>query len=352
MKNNNAFPLVKGNGCVSGGTADGKASRKKLVSVKKPATMKICNPLGIRKLSPASLPSQTLFNFMNGLVVQLRRLGKCRTSETYATTLRSFMTFRKKKDLFLDEIDSDMVMLYETYLKGRGLTKNTTSFYMRILRATYNRAVEKGLTAQRYPFKHVYTGIDKTMKRAIPLNAIRQIKELDLLPYPTLDLARDLFLFSFYTRGMSFIDMAFLKKRDLRNGILTYRRHKTGQQLVIRWEKCMQDIVDKYNITSSKYLLPILKSPSQNEYGEYRNALYCTNRRLKDIAQMVKLPVPLTLYVARHSWANIARSQNVPISVISEGMGHDSELTTQIYLASLDTSAVDNANSLILRSLQ
>lgn len=113
---------------------------------------------------------------------------------------------------------------------------------MRILKAVYNRAVENGLTGQNL-FKSVYTGVEKTLKRAIHLNDIRRIKRLDLSLKPHLDFARDMFLFYFYTRGMSFVDMAYLKKGDIANGILTYRRKKTGQQLFIRWEKCMQEII-------------------------------------------------------------------------------------------------------------
>lgn len=293
---------------------------------------------------------QSLFNFMRGIIAQLKQMGKHRTSETYRATLNSFMQFREDKDLLLDEINSDMMLMYEAYLRNKGITKNSSSFYMRILRAVYNRAVEKELTQQRFPFKHVYTGIDKTVKRAIPLKAIKQIKNLDLSLNPTLDFARDMFLFSFYTRGMSFIDMAYLKKKDLANGILTYRRRKTRQQLFIKWEKCMQEIVDKYETMGNGYLLPIIKTDG-NERELYRNALYLINRKLKTIGDMVNLQLPLTMYVARHSWASIAKNKNIPLSVISEGMGHDSELTTQIYLASLDTNIVDKANSLILKSL-
>lgn len=162
---------------------------------------------------------QSLLNFMQGVIAQLQQMGRQRTSETYRCTLKSFMQFREGKDVLLEDIDSDLMMMYEAYLRGKGLTKNSTSFYMRILRAVYNRAVEKDLTTNRNPFKHVYTGIDKTIKRAIPLKAIKQIKNLDLSLQPSLDFARDMFLFSFYTRGMSFIDMAYLKKKDLSNGI-------------------------------------------------------------------------------------------------------------------------------------
>lgn len=294
---------------------------------------------------------QSLFNFMQGVIAQLQQMGKQRTSETYRCTLKSFMQFREDKDVLLADIDSDLMLMYEAYLHNRGLTKNSTSFYMRILRAVYNRAVEKGLTINRNPFKHVYTGIDKTIKRAIPLKAIKQIKNLDLSLQPSLDFARDMFLFSFYTRGMSFIDMAYLKKKDLFNGILSYRRRKTGQQLFIRWEKCMQEIVNKYDNPLSEYLLPIIMPMNGDERTQYQNAMYLINRKLKDIGKMAGIQLPLTMYVARHSWASVAKNKNVPISVISEGMGHDSEMTTQIYLASLDTAIVDKANSMILNSL-
>ena len=261
------------------------------------------------------------------------------------------MQFRENKDVLLDEIDSDLTLMYEAWLHGKGITKNSSSFYMRILRAVYNRAVEKELTNNRNPFKHVYTGVDKTVKRAIPLKAIKKIKNLDLFLHPSLDFARDMFFFSFYTRGMSFIDMAHLKKKDLQNGILSYRRRKTGQQLFIKWEKCMQEIADKHKTDyGSPYLLPILKYPYDNR-SQYKNALYRTNKNLKEVAKLAGISIPLTLYVARHSWASIAKSKNIPISVISEGMGHDSEMTTQIYLASLDNSVVDKANTQILREL-
>ena len=294
----------------------------------------------------------SLFHFMQGIISQLKQLGRVRTSETYTATLNSFMKFRAGQDILLCEVDSDTMQLYEAWLKGNGACPNTVSFYMRILRAVYNRAVEKELAEQRHPFKHVYTGIDKTVKRAVSLEAIKLIKELDLTLNPHLAYARDMFLFSFYTRGMSFIDMAYLLKSDLKDGILTYRRRKTGQQLSVKWERCMEDIVAKYKDTyNTDYLLPIITNPLADGRKQYRNAIYRVNTALKEVARLAGLAVPLTMYCGRHSWASIAKSKNIPLSVISEGMGHDSEETTRIYLASLDTSVIDEANSLILKSL-
>ena len=293
----------------------------------------------------------SLFNFMEGIIAKLKQNGKVRTSETYKSTLNSFKKFRKDEDIMLDCLTSEIMEGYEAWHKSRGVAPNTISFYTRILRAVYNRAVEDDIIENRNPFRHVYTGVDKTVKRALPLAVIKRIKALDLSLTPALDFSRDMFLMSFYLRGMSFIDMAFLKKSDLKNGYVTYRRRKTGQQLVIEWTKEMQMILDKYHENASDYLLPIIRNPGTNERCTYHNMGYNINHNLKRIAGMVGVSIPLTLYVARHSWASAAKAKGIPLSVISEGMGHDSEATTQIYLASLDTSIVDKANSLILKSL-
>lgn len=149
---------------------------------------------------------------------------------------------------------------------------------------------------------------------------------------------------------MSFVDMAYLRRNDLKGGFLTYRRRKTGQRLCIRWEGCMQALLDKYPVNESPYLLPIIRR-SDDERRQYLNAIHLVNRQLKTLSRKLGLSSPLTMYVARHSWASIARSKHIPLSVISEGMGHHSERTTQIYLASLGNVVIDRANSRILKEL-
>lgn len=293
----------------------------------------------------------SLFNFMQLQIIKLRQNGKLRTAETYSTTLSSFRKFRSDEDIMLDSITSQLMESFQAWHQHRGVAPNTISFYIRILRAVYNRAVEEEIIENRNPFRHVYTGVDKTVKRALPLPVIKKIKALDLSLTPALDFARDMFMISFMLRGMSFIDMAYLRKTDLSNGHITYRRRKTGQRLTIQWTNDMQKILDKYPENASEYLLPIIRNRDTNERYVYRNVGYNINHNLKQIARRVGIAIPLTLYVARHSWASAAKAKGIPLSVISEGMGHDSETTTQIYLASLDTSIVDKANSLILKSL-
>lgn len=219
----------------------------------------------------------SLFNFMESLIVALKEKGKIRTSETYRAALNSFKKYRNNEDMTFDAFTSDVVEYYEASLQKQGISPNTTSFYMRILRAVYNRAVEKDIVEQQNPFRHVYTGIDKTVKRALAIPAIKKIKILDLSFNPTLDFARDMFMLSFYMRGMSFIDMAYLRKSDLENGYVTYRRRKTGQSLIIKWTREMQLILDKYPENMTCYLLPIITSPGTNERYAYKRVAYKIN---------------------------------------------------------------------------
>lgn len=295
--------------------------------------------------------THSVFNFIYRQILHKKQLGKIRSSETYQAALASFMRFRGGVDLTFDMMDSDLMEFYEAELRSRGLSRNTTSFYMRILRTNYKLAVERGLTQNQYPFKHVYCGMDKTIKRSIPFAKIKKIKNLDLSKKPIWGIARDMFMFSFCTRGMSFIDMAYLKKTDLSNGYLTYRRRKTNRLLTVEWTKQMQDIVDKYTPNATQYLLPIIVREDGSERRQYQNQLMRINRHLKSIAKLVKLSVPLSMYYTRHSWATIARSKDIPLSVISEGLGHDSEVTTQIYLDSIKSCEVDKANWEILKNL-
>ena len=315
-----------------------------------PASVACADDLA-RRLASSVDVDRSVFNFMHTQAVRKMRLGKVRSNETYRSALNSFARFRKGVDLTFDKIDSEMMELYEAELRGRGLSRNTTSFYMRILRTNYRLAVAHGLTHDCRPFSHVYCGMDKTVKRCISFAEIKKIKDLDLSRRPRLDFARDMFLFSFCTRGMSFIDMAYLKKDDLRNGYLTYRRKKTGQLLVIEWTEQMQGILDKCQPNDTRYLLPIVTREDGSERRQYQNWIMKINRRLKTIAVLAGVPVPLSLYWSRHSWATIARSKEVPLSVISKGLGHDSELTTQIYLDSIKSAEVDKANRRILNDL-
>lgn len=295
---------------------------------------------------------ETVFVFLHRHITLLHEAGRHTTAERYDQALRSLRNFREGCDLRFEMLTPQMALSYETWLRGRHLCRNTTSFYMRILRSVYNKAVSEGLATDCQPFRPVYTGIDKTAKRALTINAIKWVRGAELSQAPSLDFARDMFLLSFCLRGIAPIDLAYLRKTDVRQGFIAYSRSKTGQQIRIHIEPEIQRLLDKYKETGTHYLLPIIKREDGTEHTQYRNSTQQINRHLKKLSIKIGLPFPLTLYVARHSWASIAQSNHIPTSVISVAMGHDSEATTQIYLASIQTAQIDEANSMIIDSLQ
>lgn len=295
--------------------------------------------------------NDSFFHYVEEIICRHRQMRRWGTANNYSAALNSFRCFRKNVDVSFEMIDKILIGDYGVYLKSRGLVPNSISFYMRILRAVYNRAVEQGLTLDSKPFKDVFTGREKTRKRAISLDDVRRIKELNLLNKPHLAFARDMFLFLFYCRGMSFVDAVFLKKADVRDGVLVYRRQKTRQLFCVKVVCQIQEIVGRYSVERSPYLLSVISMPGKEERKQYEAALRRVNNALKQIGRMLGLSMPLTTYVARHAWATIAKTKNVPVPVISEALGHNSIYTTQIYLASLDASIIDMANELVIKDL-
>ena len=310
--------------------------------------------------------TETLVRFMTHIIDRLRANGQHQTMLHYRATLNSFLRFTRQRDIALTMLNADTLLAYEAYLRHQvKVCRNTSSFYLRILRSVYNQAVAQGHVVQQYPFRHVYTGIDKTRKRAITLPDIRRIKHCNLRLSPSQELSRDMFLMSFLLRGMSFVDMAHLRKANLHDGYLHYVRSKTGQLLKIKWQKEMQEIVDKYrHLTApTDYLLPLLTEKPVNKCSRRdappaithqhlcHNAASRLSYHLKMLGEKTGVSGKLTLYVARHTWATVARDHGIPISVISEALGHDSEHTTQIYLRSIRTAEVDQANAEIIAAL-
>ena len=290
--------------------------------------------------------------FMREQIAQLTADNRLGTARNYTRTLRSFSGFLGGGELPFAAFTERLVEEYNAYLLRRGVVRNTVSFYMRILRSVYNKTVRRRLAEPASPFG--YTGVDRTRKRAIDERLIARLKSLDLPVSGALPLARDLFVFSYCMRGMAFVDMAFLRKKDMRDGAIHYVRRKTGQRMTVHLEPCMREIIGRYapRTRDTPYLFPVLTAEDPaRAYAQYQVALNYYNRLLKKLASLLGLDSGLSSYTSRHSWATAARNHNVPLPVISAGMGHTSERTTQIYLSALETSVIDSANRKILASL-
>lgn len=307
----------------------------------------------MRTVTSASSPYPSgedvfFFVFMEKNIRWLEQTEHHGTSVNYRAALSSFKRFRRNTDIRICLIDHVIIEEYQAYLSSRGLSLNSISFYMRILRAVYRRTVELEITIDRNIFRHVFTGNENTLKRAISYDSIRKLRDIDLSSRPDLEYARDIFLFLFFCRGMSFIDAAFLKKSDVRYGTISYRRHKTGKLLHIKIVHQIEELIKRHTPNDSPYLLSIIGKPMVNERRQYETSLRRTNNALRILGTMIGLPIPLTTYVSRHTWATIAKSRDIPVNVISDALGHNSLATTQIYLASIDNSVIDRANEIVI----
>lgn len=249
-------------------------------------------------------PCASVFCYIHARIASKMKMECYGTARTYANALRSFKKFRGGDDLAFADLTGELMQEYEAWMLHAGLKRSSASCYMRTLRTLYRQAVEDGLVKEGDSFRKVHVSVGKTRKRAVTAGVMHSIFSLDLAGKPSLEFARDIFMFSFYTRGMSFVDIAHLKKNDLKNGLLTYNRRKTFQCLTIQWESPMQHIVNKYadQTVGSPYMFPILTGNSWDDHVAYGQTLQRINRSLKRIGALIGLSVPLTTYVARHKW--------------------------------------------------
>lgn len=308
----------------------------------------------IKKTYLASQSKIMVLQYMEDHIEKLKKNRHYGTAKNYQCALNSFSSFLNGEDISFSLLNEGLVMEYNDYLESKGIVKNSISFYMRIWRAVYNRAVKERIVEQDYPFCNVYTGIDRTRKRAVDEDTIKKLIQLDLKGHPGLELSRDMFVFSYCTRGMAFIDIAYLKKSNIEGTSLVYNRRKTNQLMIVKIEPCIRYYIDKYKIETEKtnFIFPLLEENNEKKmYKQYMAALSLHNLRLKKLSELIGISTPLSSYMSRHTWATTARNYQVPLYVISAGMGHSSEKTTEIYLASVDNTLVNNANRNILENL-
>lgn len=295
-----------------------------------------------------------LLHYLELQIAHKKSIGKDGIALAYESTRVSLEKYiktlsQKGKDVKISNIDSRFVLAYENYLYMQGVSENTVNYYLRNFRTIYNAAVREGCKQRGdSPFLHINMKACKTVKRALSKDEMKQLQLLPLSDVPKLEFSRDLYLFSFYAQGMAFVDVVFLKKKNISGGLLTYFRHKSKQLIQIVVTPQMEVLMNKYS-NDSEYVFPIIDISNSElpVYKQYRLALGRINRHLKKIAAELNLSIPLTTYTARHTWATLARDLGAPLSVISAGLGHTSEEVTRIYLKDLDQGVLANINNLV-----
>ena len=289
-----------------------------------------------------------LLHYMDVQIERRRQAERYGMEAALRHTRASLAAFIGLRAVRLADVNARFVREYEDFLLRRGVSHNTICYYMRNLKSVWRQAVDDGcVPAGVHPFEHVRSKPRKTVKRALDRLSLRRIHDAEFPANSRLEFARDLFLFSFFSRGMPFVDIIYLKKSSVGNGVISYRRRKTGQWLHVSLTPQLKALIRKY-ANESEYVFPVLQGTDGRDlHRQYRLALERVNRYLKRIALECCVSVPLTTYVARHSWATLARESGAPVAVISEGLGHTSEKTTQIYLKEFDRRIVDRVNAVV-----
>lgn len=293
----------------------------------------------------------TFREYTFSLIKDLTQKGRYGTAHAYSCSMNRLLGFTSDQNFRFESFTPEFLKRYEQYLLALGRKRNTVSLYMRMLRAICNRAVRNGIASlPKGLFDEVFTGTDPSEKRAVPPSSVSLLREADLSEHSHLELARDIFLLSFYLRGIPFVDLVHLRPADISRGVLRYRRSKTGRLLTVTVEPCAQAIFKKYasRTVGATYLLPVVKDKGALGYRQYQSALRRYNVQLGELSRLLGLKVKLTSYVARHSWATAAYHQGIPVSIISESLGHASEKITYTYLASFDNRTLSKANRKVI----
>ena len=290
-------------------------------------------------------------------IQELKEANRLGYAESHETVYHSLLNFNGHLDIYFSEIDKEWLQKYEAWLHKIGNKENTIGIRFRTLRAVYNIAIEKQyVKSECYPFRSYKVSKlrQDTAKRALSKNDVLNIinyqrQSSSKCPYRQLTV--DLFAFSYFMGGINFKDIAYLKDENIIDNRLSYIRRKTKQFITLPLQPQAIEIINKYKSADNPYLFPILPShplTENQQRNRIRQAAKSVNRNLKAIGTELNLPIDLTTYVARHSFATVLKRSGVNTSIICEAMGHSSEKVTQIYLDSFENEQVDAAMSNLL----
>jgi integrase/recombinase XerD len=299
---------------------------------------------------------KTVFEFTHELIVELRLDNKIGNAWVYESTLNALKKFHPDTNLYFEQIDFQFLDKYNKHLLRSGVKHNTAFFYMRTLRAFYNKAIKhKIVDRNHYPFHDISLKAEKTKKRAINKLLIKEILNLELEVGSSIWHVRNWFMLSFYLMGISFVDLALLSADNVKNGRISYKRQKTGKHYDIKLVPQAVAVIDLYQKQPYGFILPIINRRTKNDEERLRlikDRTRLANKYLKRMAVLIETEETVTTYTSRHSWATICKKLGFSIEIIAECLGHEyGNKTTAVYLDSFDQDVIDNANAVVADSL-
>ena len=291
---------------------------------------------------------KTVQEVFNQYIQELESANRLRYADMYKCTMHSLIKFNKHLDIPFSDMDTIWLKRYEVWLQSQGLAINTLGTRFRHLRVIYNFAIEEKIVkSEYYPFNSFKVSklSQTTAKRSIQKDEI-----LSVLNYqgqtPLECLAIDLFTFSYLAAGINFGDIARLTKDNILENRLIYIRKKTQKQIKVSLQEQAIKLIQKYSMPDNPYLFPILSNfhkTEQQKVNRIHKIIAKVNKSLKEIGERLNIPIDLTTYVARHSFATVLKRSGVNTSLICEALGHSSERVTQIYLDSFGNDQMEDA---------
>jgi integrase len=298
--------------------------------------------------------NSSVLDFFKDTINKLQSTHQIGNANVYINTKNSFKNFTKSNDYTFAEVDYSLLTKYENWMRSKNVSESTLSIHFRTLRALYNLAIKENVVQEKYyPFKtfKVTKFVAQPNRRAIKKEDVRKIEKLKLNPHTDIYEARQIFLFIYYGQGINFIDLAKLKWSNKQEDRIFYNRSKTGKNLHFILLDPLKDILNYWypisGLDKTNYIFPILDkqrhiSPTQ-VLNRIHKKISQTNTLLKEIGIGAGITIPLTTYVARHTFATTLKQQGISTAIISEAMGHKSENITQGYLKSFENSTIDDA---------
>ncbi len=269
---------------------------------------------------------------------------------SFQQTYNSLIKFNRHLDIPFSDVDIVWLKRYEIWLRKQNIAENTIGIRFRNIRVIFNKAINMELLKpEHYPFKKFKVSKlhKETAKRALSKNDISAV-----INYPTADvdfytkLAVNMFTFSYFMGGINFVDMSFLTEHNIIGDRLIYSRKKTSKLINLPLQERARLVLEEYKATRNPYLFPVLTSrhkTEQQRLNRLHKVITKVNKALKAIGKELNIPIKLTTYVARHSYATVLKRAGVATSIISESLGHSSENITQIYLDSFENYQIDEA---------
>ena len=298
------------------------------------------------------IKARTVGEFYTALIEKHKRKGEINNANVNLNSYRSIRTFRNHKMNFaFSDITVNWLEKYEAWLRDRGCAETTLGILFRTLRSVYNKAIQaRAVDKKAYPFNtyKISKFNTSTKKRAITKDNVVKIIQADLSDKDYYcRFSRDIFVFSYLCGGINFSDMANLMADNITDNRIEYKRQKTDKRITLPLHSDAMEIITNYADKERGYLFPILdkrvhKKPIQ-KHNRIHKVIGKVNENLKEIADKLGLPIPLTTYVARHTFATVLKRSGVNIAIISESLGHSDLATTQIYLDSFENSQIDEA---------